>query len=97
MFIVYTIIACSDGDVLLVNQGSESGFSGAVLVCLNRQYGYICADNWGDREAEVVCRYIDSYFNAPHYGEFRHNNLSIMPVIMSLLVLNIIIADSNFC
>lgn len=29
---------------------------GCVEVCLNRDWGTLCADSWGAEEAAVVCR-----------------------------------------
>ena len=43
-------------------------FGGVVQVCVNQQYVYICADDWDDREADVVCRSLVSYYRAPYYG-----------------------------
>jgi serine protease 12 (motopsin) len=43
-----------------------SSTGGIVQVCINQQFGYICADGWDDREAEVVCR--SQGFQAPFYG-----------------------------
>ena len=48
-----------------------SAISGVVLVCLNGQYGYICANNWDDIEADVVCRSRSSLYRAPYYGRFH--------------------------
>ena len=59
-----------------------SAISGVVLVCLNGQYGYVCADNWDDREADVVCRSISSLYRAPYYGMFHHHALIVvMPIV----------------
>ena len=73
MFGLYNIV-CTEGDVRLVNQSrylSSSGLSaisGVVQVCVNQQYGYVCADNWDDNEAEVVCRSQSFRYRAPYYG-----------------------------
>ena len=58
----------------LVNRSftSTSGLttvSGVVQVCVNREYGYVCADDWDDREAEVVCRSFG--YQAPYFGKHR--------------------------
>ena len=42
--------------------------SAAVLVCVNQQYVYVCADNWDNREADVACRSYYSVYRPPHYG-----------------------------
>ena len=64
---------CSDGDVTLVNQSSTyanglNAVSGVVQVCVNQQYVYVCADNWDNREADVVCRSYYSFYQSPYYG-----------------------------
>ena len=56
----------------LVNQSytSTTGLTataGVVQVCVNREYGYVCADDWDDREAEVVCSSSFGY-RAPYFG-----------------------------
>ena len=45
-------------------------FSAVVQVCVNGQYGYICADNWDNREADVVCRSYASFQQQPYYGSY---------------------------
>ena len=72
MTIVGFIPVCREGDVQLVNQSytSTTGLTatgGVVQVCVNREYGYVCADDWDDREAEVVCRSSFGY-RAPYFG-----------------------------
>ena len=69
------IIVCIEGDVRLVDQSFSSSHSeplnmlfGTVQVCVNQQYVYICANNWDDREADVVCRSLNNGFKAPYYG-----------------------------
>ena len=62
---------CSNGAVRLVNQSSLfndglNSIGGIVQVCINQQYGYVCADGWDNREAEVVCR--SQGYRAPYYG-----------------------------
>ena len=42
--------------------------SGVVQVCVNKRYGYVCADNWDNREAEVVCRSYSSSYQSPYFG-----------------------------
>ena len=48
---------CDDGDLRLVN-GSSSR-EGRVEICYGNVYGTICDDNWGLRDAEVVCRQLN--------------------------------------
>ncbi len=43
-------------------------FSGVVQVCVDGKYVYVCADNWDNREADVVCRSYASYYQPPYYG-----------------------------
>ena len=57
----------------LVHQSYTSPYglniaSGVVQVCINQQYGYVCADNWDDKEADVVCRSLSFSYRAPYYG-----------------------------
>ena len=42
--------------------------SGVVQVCINQRYGYVCADDWDNREADVVCRSFSSYYQPQYYG-----------------------------
>lgn len=46
----------------LVNLG------GTFQVCINGQYGYICADNWDVKEANVVCRNLFGRLFSPYFG-----------------------------
>jgi hypothetical protein len=77
MTIVGFIPVCREGSVRLVNQSySSNGLtatSGVVQVCVNREYGYVCADDWDNREAEVVCGGRFGY-RAPYFG----NNIIII-------------------
>ena len=57
----------------LVNQSYSfvdglSSTGGIVQVCINQQFGYICADGWDNREADVVCRSQSTSYQAPYYG-----------------------------
>ena len=71
---VFIFLVCNEGDVRLVHENykyTSDGLqtnSGVVLVCVNQRYGYICADNWDDREADVVCRSYYSHYQPPYYG-----------------------------
>ena len=69
------IPVCHDGDVRLVNRSYSPFYGlhhlgGVVQVCINQQFGYACADDWDDREAEVVCRSLSKghFYTAPYYG-----------------------------
>ena len=72
MFIIFlSTSVCYEGVVRLVNQiySSVDGLSstgGIVQVCVNQQFGYICADGWDDREANVVCS--SQGYQTPYYG-----------------------------
>ena len=79
---IYSV--CREGDVRLVNPGYSpmyvygiNKFGGVVQVCVNQQYGYICADNWDDREADVVCRSLSYYYKAPYYGLHIFNTIQL--------------------
>ena len=45
---------CSDGDVRLV-QGASS-VTGIVQLCQYEDWGTICANEWDDLDATVVCK-----------------------------------------
>ena len=71
MTIVGFIPVCREGDVRLVNRsftstGGLRSIGGVVQVCVNREYGYVCTDDWDNREAEVVCRSFG--YRAPYFG-----------------------------
>ena len=67
------IPVCHEGDMRLVSRsitstghGDLRSIGGVVQVCVNREYGYVCADDWDNREAEVVCRSLA--YRAPYFG-----------------------------
>ena len=66
------IIACTEGDVKLVNITNlfNNAFTGTVQVCIDKQYRYVCADGWDNREADVVCRTLSFSYRAP-YGMYN--------------------------
>ena len=45
---------CLEGDVRLVN--GQNQLEGRVEICQNKVWGTVCADNWSDKQASVVCR-----------------------------------------
>ena len=70
---------CREGDVRLLNRSYSPFYSlhhlgGVVQVCVNGQFGYACADDWDDREAEAVCRSLSNLklytYTAPYYGSY---------------------------
>ena len=53
--ILYIYIAsCTQGDIRLV--GGKNALEGRVEVCYNNNWGTVCDDAWGVRDASVVCR-----------------------------------------
>ena len=67
------MLVCPKGAVRLVNRSytSSNGLttvSGVVQVCVNQRYSYLCADDWDDKEADVVCRSVSSTYQPPFYG-----------------------------
>ena len=45
--------SCSNGDVRLV--GGRDEYEGRVEMCYGKRWGTICHDNWGSKDAVVVC------------------------------------------
>ena len=53
--IIITLIAnCTDGEVRLVGGVNET--EGRVEVCADNEWGTICDDQWGNTDAQVICR-----------------------------------------
>ena len=72
IFLPYCL-ACDEGSVRFIDRtftfiDGQEAVSGVVQVCVNQRYGYVCADNWDNREAEVVCRSYRSYYQGPNFG-----------------------------
>ena len=51
------IAVCTNGDVRLNGGRIES--EGRVEICFNNHWGTVCDDNWGEEDAQVVCRQLD--------------------------------------
>ena len=66
------IPVCREGFLRLADRtfttsGGIITIGGAVQVCANQRYVYVCADdNWDDRQAEMACRRLG--YQAPYYG-----------------------------
>jgi len=48
------VSACEDGDVRLRNAGSL--LEGRLEICVNRVWGTVCSNGFGQSEARVACR-----------------------------------------
>ena len=47
---------CREGDIRLVDGPNGTALEGTVEICFDNQWGTICADNWDNLDASVVCR-----------------------------------------
>jgi len=54
MFFFFFKANCTEGDVRLVNGGSN--YQGVVEICHNNAWGTVCDDHWDDNDGMVVCR-----------------------------------------
>ena len=66
-FHCFTSVSCSHGQVRLV-AGSHQ-FEGRVEICINREWGSVCDNQWDKNDAKVVCRQL----GYPESGEFIHS------------------------
>ena len=51
---MHNIGDCVDGDVRLV--GGETEAEGRVEMCIKREWGAVCGDQWTSQSTAVVCR-----------------------------------------
>ena len=52
---------CTNGDLRLVDGDNE--LEGRVEICLNRAWGTVCDNIFGDSEADVVCQQLGVLHN----------------------------------
>ena len=71
LFLVLFTLACSNGDVRLMNGTQASLKDGRVEVCYNNTYGTVCDDFWDELEARVVCRQLG--YNGTVNGTGKNN------------------------
>ena len=55
---LYTSIASCDNGALRLTGDGAAGYvaSGTVEICINNQWGNICASDWTTMDAQVVCK-----------------------------------------
>ena len=61
---------CNNGAITLV--GGASNYSGRVERCQDNQWKAICADQWGENEATVVCRQLGFRTDSEIYYTLQH-------------------------
>ena len=82
-FLLVVFGMCQLGDVRLADGNNNNGTDGRVEVCIDREYGTICADQlWNSVDASVVCRQLG--FSAT--GQLMHC-MSQNEVVILLLLL----------
>ena len=52
--LLFNILACSDGNVMLV--GGTDDAEGTIQICYRNAYGTVCDDWWDTLDAMVVCK-----------------------------------------
>ena len=55
------MLACTNGDVRLMNGSSSSG---RVEICYNNSYGSVCDNQWDIINAGVVCKQLGFSFSS---------------------------------
>lgn len=53
------LLACADGEVILMNGSLPSVGEGRVEICYNNTYWTICDDFWDEIAADVVCQQLN--------------------------------------
>ena len=57
-----SINRCNEGSVRIVDQEGMESLRGRVEICHNDIWGTVCRDMWGNQDAMVVCRQLNSNF-----------------------------------
>ena len=52
--LVHVLTHCTNGNIRLVNGSTPN--EGRVEICINGEWGTVCAYSWDRREANVVCK-----------------------------------------
>ena len=71
--IFFPIPACYNGNTQLVNStysyiDGDYYYGGRVEVCYNGIYRPVCAENWNDSDAAVVCYSVG--YSSPYYRKY---------------------------
>ena len=55
-FISLPLVTCdADAEGVVRLMGGPSKLEGRVEMCMNGEFGTICDQNWGEKEARIVC------------------------------------------
>jgi len=57
---------CTTGELRL--QDGRTQYEGRVEICIHGRWGTVCDDGWDNREAEVVCRQLNSLDSGAAYA-----------------------------
>ena len=68
------------GELRLVEGGVTGGLRGRVEICFGGRWGTVCDNNWGYREAVVVCRQLGFGSRGRHLPkqDYDYNNIIMM-------------------